>query len=352
MEKDDCVPLYVNTDVVRFVTNVVALPITHPTYFDARVNPVRMTLALFGRKGVGKQKLVQHTLDEYGVLNATISVVYGQTTSAMKQILQACATMGAINDEVVPSGVLIIEHADIFCFDPDSTEVMEFALTLKNTAHTSNVILLALFDRLPPTSSTSAHVKPYPGLFFRQFMGGGYMAPPPSAYRVSLFKAYFEAFEAGVGKVANVRLDLSEGDYIELADASTFCTIDTIIEWMQRAFYSYAVPRSSAEEEESKSKLIGIGALVDLMHTAQGFPHICKHDTEALENKWRVACGKGPILTTKPNKDDLLKHNFNNGGNVEMGAEKRKAEELNVTPFTESLVDTEAMQTELKKARK
>jgi hypothetical protein len=129
--------------------------------------------------------------------------------------------------------------------------------------------------------------------FFKQFTGGGYMPSPPASYRESIFRHYFGLYERTVGVCAKVTFaGLSDGDYVELADASSHCTISAIIAWIQKVLYDCSVPRETPMK-------IGMSHLATFLHSAQGAPHISMANMEDMENKWTIACGKGLIASSR-----------------------------------------------------
>ncbi len=296
--RTDGPPLYVISDVEEFVNDVVLPPINAPQLFDPVTNPLRNCLALFGRKGVQKRRAVEHLLNESGTTFASVSVNSDNIEAVPGMVTAFAAEIGATADLDTPRlrGVLIIEHADVLCFEPPTKEVMEFTLDLTTVADTCKVVVLCLFDRLPPVSGDKdewinpGHTRYYQK-FFAQFTGGGYMPPPHSEYRTQLFRWYFEYYENSVaGRSAMVRFNLSEGDYVELAAASSNTTVTQMVNWIQGVIYHYAKART-------QELVWDMNALSEHMNQAQGFAHICRKDMERLENKWRQRNGKGPVAT-------------------------------------------------------
>jgi len=318
-------PLYTHDDTVKFMDNVVLLPMTHPAMFNAITNPARRCLALFGRKGVQKLRLVENILIARSVPYCVVNVEPAQTTRAMKEIRLVHERLAGGG-----TGVLVIDHADILCFEPDTEAVMETCLQLSQLAKDCGMAILILCDRTPPTpeddTQVPRHLRMYYERFFGQFNGSGYMPTPPSAYRIDMFRWYFTRFEQTVGTHNGVTFKLSDGDYIELADASSYCTIDAVVVWIRRVLYKFAVPRD-------QPFVIEIKHLVTFFNTNQGFPHISRLDMEAIENKWSVANGNGQLHSLRSCK---RKTAFK--APVEW-AKKGRAGPTNVTGFTEETVD-------------
>jgi len=336
-------PLYVISDVEAFINDVVLPPINTPQLFDPVTNPLRNCVALFGRKGVQKRRAVEHLLNESGTISAGVSVDSDNIEAVPGLVTKFATDIGATVELDTPRlrGVLIIEHADVLCFEPPTKQVMEFTLDLAHIANTCKVLVLCLFDRLPPAPGDKddwinpGHTRYYQK-FFAQFTGGGYMPPPHSEYRAQLFRWYFEYYENSVaGRNAMVRFNLSDGDYVELAAASSNTTVTQMVNWIQGVIYHYAKART-------QELVVDMDALSEHMNQAQGFAHICRKDMERLENKWRQRNGKGPVATPAHKQSGVHFANIKGISSSKTGGEEDKFKQ-NFTGFTKEAADvTEA----------
>lgn len=350
-------PVYVNSNVEEFFKDVVMPPIFNQELFHPVTNPLRYCLALFGRKGVKKRALMQQLMDTHGVMYASVGVTPENIEDIPQAIVEYVADIGGTLEPDDPRlrGVVLIEHADRLCFEPPTKEVMEFALDISKVATIGKVMIIGLFDRLPPSKddpNINNGLRHYQTKFFTQFKGGGYMPPPHSDYRQQLFRWYFDFYQNNAGKAAKITFDLSDGDYVELADASSNTTIDMMVEWIQKVLYVYAKPRD-------EPLVINIDTLSEHLNNAQGFPHICRMDLEALENKWRIKNGKGLLDSDRKPKSGVdFSHIKGLPGAKE--SKKKKEEKVRdttgfkskITSFTTDAVDFEDAEKIIKHQKK
>jgi hypothetical protein len=130
--------------------------------------------------------------------------------------------------------------------------------------------------------------------FFRQFQDVGYAASPNGEFRQQYFAwiiADFVKHTAEYKRDPPVEFQLSEGDYIKLADFSTFATCTNIARFLGGIFREII--------RDNSVVIIDLETMIDKMPLKLGVPHICDYDTRSVEDRYSLACGKGAIVRPK-----------------------------------------------------
>lgn len=297
-------PIWLAKNVEQFFKDNVAIPFRKPLLYHPTHAPIPWLNAMFGRGGVEKLKSIEaliakYEIDSYDIIDVKI----GDTVTAMNHIEGAKRVIAAQpndGDTIGPFHLLVIDHADILCYEPDNEASMIASINLK-VLETYNIMTIALFDRLPGASDPSKitqYAKECQSKFFLQFVTMGYMPCPDADFRIEMFKyvvgEFFAHFHSHSAK-CKLNNEMTDHEYTMLADCSTFATGENIKAWLRNVFYD--IIRTSDTKEVID---INFKFFEDHMRTTNDTPHICMYDARDVENEFSTGCGKGPIA--KPRK--------------------------------------------------
>ncbi len=324
-------PIFVSPDVDRFFKKNIVIPFAHPEQYHPDYAPIPWIHAMFGREGVEKLKTIEALINKYNIDSFdVISVRLGHTTDALNYMISQKRAVQVEEGVIGPVHLLVIDHADILCYEPDDEASMLAAIDLKEL-QTKNIMLVALFDRLPgysdPTKITP-YAKECQAKFFNQFFTMAYMPAPDADFRIVFIKHIMTEFFSHLRDTTKreFTFEMSDNEYTMLADCSTFATKDNIRMWLRNVFYD--IIQNNVTE-------INFRLFEDHMKKSTDTPHICNYDARQVENEFSTACGKGPIAKPR-NKIVATKPDAN----------------LNVTGFTTDAVDLEKATKTLKKQKK
>jgi len=243
----------------------------HPTYA-----PIPWLVALHGRPGMDKLQVVEMLCKAYGLSSSytTVVVKIGETMASLnsiKCIAQATKDVGTQQGSTNPLHIIVIEHADVLCYEPDTETSLLQSITLGELCESTGVLVVGIFDRLPGDfqGQTSAWAKECHNKFYAQFDTTIYLDAPDASFRAELFKFYIEGFVTHYNKTHTdpITCDLKEEDYVTLADCSTFATPENILFFMRKVFLN--VLHSNTQE-------LTLTYIEGFTNTKYGAPHICQ----------------------------------------------------------------------------
>jgi hypothetical protein len=273
--------LPVSAGSAQFVQDLDAMigrPWNDPTlYNDSLLMPMRRTVAVYGRRGVGKRAAVERYCDEHGIIFDTVTIEYGQTATAVAA-LQASITKDfrrAKPELNMVDHVFIIERADILAFEPSNEDTMLFSMTMEQMARRYNIMFVCLFDRHPSEFEHSNGNNMFRRAFFDQFPLFTYLSPPGQEYRLEFFKTYFKAAAGKIG----FTVSLSEGDYYMLADASRYTTPREQLAFVYSIVYTIFAPNQVEVDMNFLQRFM-----------FRGGRSITRHDAKLVEQNFCRTC--------------------------------------------------------------
>jgi hypothetical protein len=348
-------------------------PHTQPHLFHPAINPLRRMVIVYGRPGVCKKEALEHYCHKIGIPSIVVTVEFARTTAAVDSIqtfveqqklhieaidaaLSASVPTQADEEEGNNVGTvdyaIIIDRFDRLVFEPDNERTMLFVLNLTKMAATNNFMFICLSDRLATEevhSNLLQTTRMYRQSVFEQFRARAYLPAPHPVYRRTLIQHLINTFVDHMrDQQVDIAIELSEGDYLRLVDYSAYATVDDICNFFRAMFYDLASddppplcrPVDAPKDPETGKPTGPIRITLDVMldrylSSATGSPHILSYDPRAIENKYSVDCGRGPIMGTTPV-----------GGTPGIGPD------LETTRFSSSLADPTAAKDALKKKKK
>lgn len=293
-------PVFVSSDFENFFRSNVCLPFANPEQYHSEYCPIPWIQAFFGREGVEKVKTVELLAEKYKIDSQIVTVRLGHTIDALNHIIAAKRSTIVEPGIIGPVHLLIVDHADILCYEPDSEQAMLAAIQLSDLQN-SNIMFVGLFDRLPGTGDKS-RLTPYAqecqAKFWQQFVNMGYMPSPDAEFRISYMKHILNNFftHMRVTTKRTFNFNLTDAEYTMLADCSTFATNDNIKVWLRHVFYDII--------QHNDIKDIDFDFFEQHMKKSTGTPHICdiaNYDPRQVENEFSTACGRGPVAKAKKN---------------------------------------------------
>lgn len=332
-------PLWIPTELDEAFKNTVVKAFTTPHVYHPKYAPLPWAVGLYGRPGMEKMEVMESLCLRYGLLTSVtkVDVKLGETGKALDMIwCTAAATALVLKEELqflpegeiapqkVVSHIILINHADILCYEPDSEQSLLRSIELKNFCQSKNVLFIAIFDRLPGEThgQTTTWVREATNKFFKQFDAQLYIEPPNEEFRIKLFKYYIEDFVTYYNDTHKVALPLNIEDYEPLAPISTFATPDNILTFLKNIFSKLVhVDLSDSEDFELLKNGITLEYIETFTNNAHGAPHICDYDTSYANDAFATGVGRGPKARRKKKtlekKDDLTNVTGFNEKNVD-----------------------------------
>lgn len=326
-----------NDDFISSMDQMVKQPFLHPERFHPHIFPIRHMVAVYGRQGVGKRTAVTSYCDSIGLVHMVVDVDFAQTSTAIHQIDEAVAGARALREHLQGgvreedsedrqtriNSAIIINRADILAFEPDNEASMLFSLRLARIARANDMMFICLFSRVDTEESgAAAHMLPpatknFRRFFFQQFRSIVYLPPPHEDFRKEFFAHMLEKFALhhnttpSEGERDLVIVNLSFVDYKSLAQDSAYATTQNMLDFMQRLFYDVSsdAPPVICRPVEAQGKgpmTITRTVLESYMKHASGHRFILDSDPRVVENKFSVACGKGPIPGLRFDQQEAL----------------------------------------------
>jgi hypothetical protein len=241
-----------------------------------------------------------------------ITVKLGHCTQALEKALcVAKATKerapGPMGGPVVPQFVMIIDHADILCYEPDNEASMLDSIVLAERCASAGVMVVALFDRVPgelAADRASNFVRSCHNGFFAQFsISVCYAAAPPEGYRESLFRWAVTTFMEHVQRTGlGLGCDLSAENYKELCMMTTWTTPKHILDWLNKSFREMIETPAAAPMLD----MTFLKRFNNVFQTQHG-PHIVMEPLDSVESRFSEACGCGPVGAFVPSRDAPFK---------------------------------------------
>jgi hypothetical protein len=270
-----------SADFIRDLTVMIGQPWgNHTLYSDPLLMPMHRTVAVYGRRGVGKRAAVEHYCEKNDITYDTVTIEYGQTATAVAA-LQASITKDFRDANPkfnTVDHVFIIERADILVFEPSNEETMLFSMTMEQMARRYNIMFVCLFDRHPAEFELGGNSM-FRRTFFEQFPLFTYLSPPGQEYRLAFFKNYFKAAAEKFGFSVSL---LSEGDYLLLADASRYTTPREQLAFVHSAVYTIAA------DTQQRAVVVDMNFLQRFMF--RGGRSITRHDAKLVEQDFCRTC--------------------------------------------------------------
>jgi hypothetical protein len=331
MEKD---PIWISNRLETYFTNKVLVPWNNPQIYHAKLAPIPYCQAIVGRQGVGKLETLQSLIESHGISSwSTISVEFGKTMEAiqaMSQIFEKCREQ---SDRVgyAVAHILVIDHADILCYEPDNETSLLAATKIATEAKSSRCMVLAICDRAKGTGhdqTSSSHITAWAracqAKFFQQFDSVGFAPAPNAEMRVTYLKWAIDLFQKHLEHNGRkLMVEIEENDWKMIEDYTTYATQEHLHEWLQQVFMGIL--------EDGCRIILNLDFMVEYLSTRMGAPHVCTFDARAVEDMYSSAAGGGPIAP-------VPKYPFE---------EKKKEGPIVVSGFSEGNVDLDEAKQEI-----
>jgi len=321
-------PVWIPPALNEAFKNIVIQAYTKPHIYHPQYVPLPWCVGFYGRPGMEKATVMQRLCMQYGLSNSytLFTLKIGECNKVLNEIecvaKATSSVLASIEDEsekLGPKHIILVDEADILCYEPDSEQALLKSADLAKLCETNHVLLIGIFNRFPGEgTNVSPWIREVQNKFCAQFKALLYIEAPNASFRISLFKFYIESFVQHFNSVQeerNIKVNLNEDDYERLADFSTFAAPENILVFMRKVFLNIT--------NNPEIKEITADYMEDFTSKRYGSPHICDYDAREVDNAFATACGFGPAV--KPKKQTILK-----GENL-----------TNVTGFTEDNVDLE-----------
>ena len=269
-------PVWIDPQLERDFFDTVVASFQNPSKFDSYTTPISWCISLTGRPGTNKKHIVETLATKYNLpLIDTITAELGNTTQCIHHIDKAVeAVKEAVKDDSdVPLYLLILDKADILVRFPDNDQIMLRSLQL-GRLQIKGIVLIALFDELYPQSQNVGATFRQECLFqfLDQFTCHMYAcSESTSDFRASVVKWYVERFKHS---------EMVEVDYIAIADATAYATVDDLRVVLQRTLLkALAAPKTEP-----------------LTTTLFAVPDGMSDEWRRLESHYSEGMQRGPIL--------------------------------------------------------
>lgn len=328
-------PIWIPPTLNEAFKNIVIQPYTKPCIYHPQYMPLPWCIGFYGRPGMEKARVLQQLCLQYGLSSSysLFSLKIGECNKVLNEIECVMKATSSVIDtleeeeseKVGPKHIIIVDEADILCYEPDSEQTLLKSIELAKLCEHNHVLFIGIFNRFPGEgNNVSPWIKEVQNKFWTQFKSFLYIESPNASFRISLFRFYIESFVQHFNSVQKDRVvtcdSLKEEDYQRLADFSTFATPENILVFMRKVFLHIA--------NHPEENTITVDYIENFTNVKYGSKHICDYDTREVDNAFATACGFGPAV--KPKKQTILK-----GENL-----------THVTGFTEDNVDLQhVMQT-------
>ncbi len=272
-------------EFIAGLDQMVREPFERPETFHPELTPIRHLVGVYGRSGM--KSAVKAYCDSITLPCATIDVEFGATSVATECIDRYVQKNAQEQRTNRIRFALIIDHADVLAFEPDNEASMMYSLRMGAVAKQNDFLFICLFSRVPTAENTpnlAATTRMFRKVFFDQFGDTRiYLAPPNAAFRVEYFKAAFSTY----CELNKITLNLDDGNYKLLADASSYCTPQNMLCFLQRVFYDR--PKEKIDWELLCKYTVGVGEERLIM----------RGDPRVPENEFSIFCGNEPIVGLK-----------------------------------------------------
>lgn len=289
-------PIWISNRMETYFKNKVLLPFTNPSLYHAEFVPIPFCQAIVGRKGVDKLRTIEHLVRQANIYSTrTVDVQFGKTTDALADISAFFKSCNEQNDkdQYGPRDLLIVNHADILCFEPDNEHTLMEATKIAEAARSCNVLVIALCDRAVGTGGDMSQnmtvwAKTCQRNFFTQFDVVTFASAPDAAFRIKFMQWAIEEFAKHLQlKGRKLIVELSEKDYKVIEDYTTYATQDHLMDWLQRV--------NTGLIEDGCRIILDLDFMSEFLGKRMGVHHVCDFDARAVEDMYSSASGAGPI---------------------------------------------------------
>lgn len=250
-------------------------PIEHTERFDATWMPVRRLVGILGNREAEKAAVVAQFCERHLLSHIVVTVRYGFTGAAIKQIKEELKTSLA---------VLILDHADVFALEPDDVETQRFALQLEAFAVEHAIFVVGCFDRILKHSQDT-----YVRHFWRPWaVAVAYLSPPHSTWIAAWLQTHLEDYVSKKA-IGTIQLRITEGEYTVLAQHCVGASYGHLKDWIQRILYwAY----QNVDTVVTKDLLMG----PPFMYGGNRGLHIVPIDVRRDESNFSESVGQGPTV--------------------------------------------------------
>jgi len=320
--------IWVSTRMEQYFENKIMLPYFNSNLYHPILAPIPYCQAIVGREGIQKVEMIEYLLTKANIFSMEIiNVSFGKTSDAIMHIMTALD--GCIGQPVEngPCRVIVINHADILCYEPDNEQSLLKATEIAAKAKASNAIVIAICDRAQGTKgdnsqNMTAWARTCQTKFFAQFDSVGFASAPNGEFRSKYIKSAIDTFTTHChAQGRKLIVELSETDYKLLEDYSTYSTQGHLMDWLQKVFVGLL-------EDECRI-ILDIDFMCGFIGKRMGVPHVCDFDARAVEDLYSSSTGAGPIAPlksggfTKAVEEKIITMATNDDDAVPLVAEKR-----------------------------
>jgi hypothetical protein len=265
-------------------------PLRQKSLFHELTHPIYRQAAVFARPGMDTLDALQAYYD-YRQITAVkvVEVDFSDSIKGAKDLLEA------ITSRQYES--IIVNHADVLLLEPGDEAVTKFMLRLSDQLQVYECHVVCIFDRLIKSDDTyaTAFAKEYRRRVLQQFRDAFlFYSAPDSTFNAKYFQFLVGTFCTHMqGKYDDA---ITPDEYTQLADASRYCTLQEIRDFMSPIFRE--LNDSSPPSGGDESPLSLSFSLIE-KRLVMGGKSITRFDRSAEENAYSVFAGKGPIAMNK-----------------------------------------------------
>ncbi len=222
-------PIWIPNEMTDYVRDKIVHPIQHPEAYHTLLAPIPRMQVIFGRFGNDTIRCLNELFKQHheGVTHKVVTVEIGRCRVALDAIKAAAPT----------TNVIIVDRADVMCYEPDNQDTMLENVELTAIADRTGCIFVFVFNRTRNDGAMdrmNGWPKECALNFINQFQASGLMTCPHADYRISLFKWCFAELVRHVSKTRAFTCLLDDRDYVVLSNYSNFATVQDIIGWMRK----------------------------------------------------------------------------------------------------------------------
>jgi hypothetical protein len=294
-------PLYASPALCKYVEQRIVFPWRHPERYHQVTGTFPWMHALYGREGTNKARLLRELLTQQHEIHSVevVSVGLGKCRLALERMICVRAALCASETTTTgPQYIIILDHADILCYEPDNENTMLDAIDIaQHFGANCGIMVIALFDRIPgemAVDRASSFMRSCHNKFFAQFAANVcFVAAPTEDFRERLFRWAIGVFtthmQTAAGEARPFCCEISDENYKELSMMSTYTTPAQILDWLNKSFCE--IIQNPAQPVLDMPFLTRFN---NIHQTPRG-PHILNDDLQAIESRFSEACGCGPV---------------------------------------------------------
>lgn len=240
----DFPPLYEgNEHFQTALKKSLVFPARNERIFDNKHIKMHRTLAVYSRAGMFAAQVVADYCRKHKVHFESINVdrknIFGASdefTHIVKQRIDEPANRKNLL-------VVILDHADVLAFDLlDESLQNNFALALEFTASTTNLIIVGVFEKQKQHQQSD-----YTDRFFKQFPFVTFLNSPPASFNAKFYEHLINSYCKASYVIDDANSKFTEGDFLMLADASPYATIENMLLFCQHVFYNHTFDSCESE---------------------------------------------------------------------------------------------------------